>query len=77
MDMSTTDWEESGDWFVDRFSQIMQDMKNNRKKRRAITEKFESEIRAREEAVRGKSENLKKTFEDMQASGEGVLRGKV
>jgi hypothetical protein len=55
----------------------MQDMKNNRKKRRAITEKFESEIRAREEAVRGKSENLKKTFEDMQASGEGVLRGKV
>jgi hypothetical protein len=75
--ISTAEWEESGAWFVDKFADLMKAFMEKRKQRRLATERFESELRAREKVIRGKSENLDKMFKDMKASGEDMLRGKV
>jgi hypothetical protein len=55
----------------------MKQLKEKRQEKRRVTEKFEAEIEAREKVVRGKSDLFEKKLKEMQASGEGVLRGKM
>lgn len=75
--LSTKQWEEAGDWLIDKFADLLKQLKDKRQEKRALTEEFETEIEAREKAVRGKSEHLDKKFNEMRASGEDVLRGKM
>lgn len=75
--LSTREWEEAGDWLVEKFADLLKQLKEKRQEKRKITEGFEAEIEAREKAVRGKSDLLDKKLKDMRASGEGVLRGKI
>lgn len=75
--ISTAEWEQSGEWFVHKFADLMKAFMEKRTQRRLATEKFESELRAREKVIRGKSDKLDKMFKDMRASGEDMLRGKV
>ena len=76
-DMPMTEFEDAGDFFIDKFVDLMQKIKEARKKKRELVTAFETEIEIREKAVRGKSETFDKKFKDMRAGGEGVLRGKV
>ena len=75
--LSTSEWEQAGDWLIDKFADLLKQMKQKKQEKRELTEKFEAEIEAREKAVRGKSDLLDKMFDEMKASGEGVLRGKI
>ncbi|PMD50172.1 uncharacterized protein K444DRAFT_260651 [Hyaloscypha bicolor E] len=75
--LSTSEWEEAGDWLIEKFADLMKQLKEKRQEKRRVTEKFEAEIEAREKVVRGKSDLFEKKLKEMQASGEGVLRGKM
>jgi Extracellular mutant protein 11 len=75
--LPTSEWEQAGDWLIEKFADLLKQLKDKRQEKRRITEKFESEIEAREKAVRDKSDLFEKKLKEMQASGEGVLRGKM
>lgn len=76
-EMSMAEYEESGDFFIDKFANLMKQIKDARKKKRGLVTAFEKEIEEREKAIRGKCESLDRQFNDMKAGGENVLRGKV
>jgi hypothetical protein len=75
--LSTSEWEQAGDWLIDKFADLLKQLKNKKQEKRALVEQFEAEIEARENAVRAKSELLDKKFKEMKASGEDVLKGKM
>jgi hypothetical protein len=75
--LSTNEWEEAGDLLIEKFADLLKRLKAKRQEKRKLTEDFEAEIEAREKAVRGKSDLLAKKLDEMKASGEGVLRGKM
>jgi hypothetical protein len=70
-------WEQSGDWFLDRFGDLITKFKEARKAKRETARMFEEELAAREAAVRAKTEETKENLDQMRAGGEGVLRGRV
>jgi hypothetical protein len=74
--LSTAEWEEAGDYLVDKFTYLLQQIKKAKQDKRKRMEEFEAEIEVREKAVRGKSEKFDAEFNDMKASGEGLLKGK-
>jgi len=74
--VSIDDWEASGDWFLEQFSGIMQKMKVARRGKREMMVKFEAEVAAREEAVRGKIEGIGRTLQDLKQEGQTMMQGK-
>ncbi|KAE8450507.1 hypothetical protein EG329_006237 [Mollisiaceae sp. DMI_Dod_QoI] len=74
--LSTDDWEEGGDWFVERFAELVNEIKNKRKEKKETTRSYEAEISAREKLVRGKSDGFDREFKAMRVGGEGILRNK-
>ncbi|KAI1347536.1 extracellular mutant protein 11-domain-containing protein [Xylaria sp. FL0043] len=74
--MSVRDWEESGDWFLERFGDIMVRFKEARKEKREIVNAFENEIAEREEAVRNKIHGIGQTLADLKSEGEGMMLNK-
>lgn len=74
--MPVRDWEESGDWFLERFGEIMARFKEARKEKRDIANAFESEIAEREEAVRNKIYGIGQTLADLKTEGEDMMLGK-
>lgn len=74
--MSLEEWQESGDWFMERFQDLMASIRRARSEKRAIAQEFEDELAVREEAVRDKTDGLERMMRDMKTGGEGVLRGK-
>ncbi|KAI0875880.1 extracellular mutant protein 11-domain-containing protein [Hypoxylon argillaceum] len=74
--MPVKDWEDSGDWFLERFGDIISRFKEARKEKRDIVNTFESEIAEREEAVRNKIYGIEQTLADLKAEGEGMMLGK-
>ncbi|CAI4210605.1 unnamed protein product [Parascedosporium putredinis] len=71
--MSVTDWNRSGDWFLEQFGVLIQRMKESRQERRAVVEKYEQEISAREEAVRHKTDSVNKKLNKMKQNGLKVV----
>lgn len=71
--MSVTDWERSGDWFLEQFGSLIQQMKENRQQRRAVVDKYEREIANREESVRLKTESIHKKLDKMKQNGLRVV----
>ncbi|KAI0484740.1 extracellular mutant protein 11-domain-containing protein [Xylariaceae sp. FL0804] len=74
--MSVRDWEDSGDWFLERFGAVVDSFKTARKSKRAVMEGFENEIAEREEAVRNKIQGIDHTLGDLKVEGEGMMQGK-
>lgn len=74
--MPVKDWEEAGDWFLDRFGEIIDRFKEARKEKRNIIEAFENEIAAREEAVRNKIQSIGQTLTNLKTEGEDMMLGK-
>ncbi|KAI2635078.1 extracellular mutant protein 11-domain-containing protein [Xylaria nigripes] len=75
--MSVKDWEESGDWLLERFGDIIDRFKEYRKEKREIVNTFENEIAGREEAVRNKIRGIGQTLTDLKSEGEGMMLGKM
>lgn len=75
--MSKDEWEKSGDWFINQFTDLMKKMKEARQTKRDIAKKFEDEISVRQEAVRSKTEGIERVLSEMKTGGEGVLRRKM
>ncbi|KAI1405294.1 extracellular mutant protein 11-domain-containing protein [Hypoxylon fuscum] len=74
--MPVKDWEASGDWFLDRFGEVMQRFRDSRQAKRALMEGFENEIAERGEAVRNKIQGIDGTLADFRREGEGMMLGK-
>ncbi|KAI0860653.1 extracellular mutant protein 11-domain-containing protein [Xylaria cubensis] len=74
--MPVQDWEEAGDWFLERFGEIMARFKETRKEKRDIVNAFENEIAEREEAVRSKIHGIGQTLADLKTEGEDMMLGK-
>lgn len=75
--MPLDQWEQSGDWFLDHFSDIMSKLKDARRTKRDVSKAFEVELADREKAVRDRSEGIQEVMRQMRAGGECVLRGRA
>jgi hypothetical protein len=75
--MPLDQWEQSGDWFLGRFGDIMSKLKDARRAKRDISKAFEEELAGREQAVRANAEGIQEVFRQMRAGGEGVLKGRT
>ncbi|KAL2891599.1 hypothetical protein HOO65_010957 [Ceratocystis lukuohia] len=71
--MTVTDWERSGDWFLDQFGDLVQQVIQARKDRRAIVGQFESEVASREEQVRTKHDSIERKMNKMKHNGLKVV----
>ncbi|KAI1083396.1 extracellular mutant protein 11-domain-containing protein [Whalleya microplaca] len=74
--MPIKDWENSGDWFLERFTEVMQRLKESRQAKRAMVENFENEVAERQEAVKNKIQGIGQTLADLKNEGEGLMAGK-
>ncbi|KAJ3560751.1 hypothetical protein NPX13_g9197 [Xylaria arbuscula] len=74
--MSVHDWEESGDWFLEQFGDIMARFKEARKEKRHIVDTFENEIAEREAAVRNRIHGIGQTLADLKTEGQSMMLGK-
>ncbi|KAJ6444387.1 extracellular mutant protein 11 domain-containing protein [Purpureocillium lavendulum] len=75
--MSMEDWELSGDWFVDQFTDIMKRLKQARQSKRRMIGRFEDEASAREEAVRLRADTIDRKLVKMRQDGLRVVQDKI
>jgi hypothetical protein len=71
--LSTDEWEEAGDWFLDQFSSIIQRTKQARQKKRKLAQGFEDEIEKRHKHVSKKQHQVEEAMHKMQTQGEGLV----
>lgn len=74
--LSVSEWDECGDWFLGRFGELVGDIKAARREKREIVSHFESQISAREQAVRNRTEKIEQALTSLKHEGEGMMRGK-
>lgn len=71
--MSMEDWEEAGDWFLERFGDIAKKFKAARQEKRKATQELEKEVAVRHEAVAKKRKLTEDALGEMRESGGRVL----
>ena len=69
------EWEEAGDWFLDRFGETIKRLKDVRREKRKAARAFEDEIEVRETAVSKKRALTRLAMSEMRTSGAAVLQG--
>ncbi|UKZ85280.1 uncharacterized protein TrAFT101_001148 [Trichoderma asperellum] len=74
--MNADDWEEAGDWFADRFGEIMHKLRVARRNKRRMIQEFEQEAASREEAVRLQTEAIDQKLSKMKQDGLRVVNTK-
>lgn len=72
--MSVRDWEDSGDWFLERFGEVVNKFKTARQERRAIADRFETEVATRADTVHTKIERIDETLASMKQEGKGLMQ---
>ncbi|KAJ0113887.1 hypothetical protein J7T55_010131 [Diaporthe amygdali] len=73
--MAVREWDDSGDWFLERFSNIVTKMKEARQAKRKIVEQYETQISEREEEVRRKKENIDRKLSKLKHDSSAMLKG--
>ncbi|KAF2171657.1 hypothetical protein M409DRAFT_50326 [Zasmidium cellare ATCC 36951] len=68
-------WEEAGEWFLQRFGDLTEKLKENRREKRKEIEVFEDEIRDRHNTVAKKQKMTTDALKEMKESGGKVLQG--
>jgi hypothetical protein len=68
-------WEESGEWFLDRFRDISRNLMQARREKRKAAQEFERSIGARHEEVSKKRKCTEDALKEMRKSGGELLRG--
>lgn len=74
--MPVRDWEDSGDWFLEQFGDIVKRMKEARQDKRRLVENYEAEISSREEAVRRKKESIERKLSKLRHDGDAMMKDK-
>lgn len=74
--MSVRDWEDSGDWFLEQFGDVVRRMREARQAKRKMVEQFETEVSNREEAVRLKKESIDRKLSKLKNDSHAMMRGK-
>ncbi|KAI8959007.1 extracellular mutant protein 11-domain-containing protein [Daldinia sp. FL1419] len=74
--MPVNDWEASGDWFLERFGEVLQRFREARQMKRKVIQGFENEVAERGEAVRNKIQTIDSTLAELKSEGEGMMIGK-
>jgi hypothetical protein len=73
--LNIDEWEEAGDWFLDRFGETIKRLKDVRREKRKAARAFEDEIEVRETAVSKKRVLTRAAMVEMKTSGAAVLQG--
>lgn len=68
-------WEEAGDWFQQRFSEVFAKLKTARRKRRDLASTYEQRIAQRQQAVAKKRRITDDALSEMKRTGHLVLEG--
>lgn len=71
--LDITEWEQSGEWFTQQFSQVMDKMRRSRQERRSVATQFEKEVSERHDAVIREHASLESALAGMKKSGGAVL----
>jgi hypothetical protein len=71
--LTTTEWEDTGDWFLDEFSNIIRRTKEARQKKRKLAREFEDEIKTRHKHVSRKHRQVEDAMSKMQVQGQGLV----
>ena len=71
--LPTTEWEDAGDWFLDRFQDIIRRTKEARQKKRKLAQEFEAEVEKRHEHVSKRQHQVQQAMEKMKSQGEGLV----
>jgi hypothetical protein len=71
--LSADEWEQGGEWFLERFAEMVQRIVKARKEKRELAKEFEVEVEKREEIVRKRQEDVESALKDMKRGGLGVL----
>nr|POE82398.1 hypothetical protein CFP56_67568 [Quercus suber] len=69
------EWEEAGDWFLDRFGDLVRDFRVARQKKRKAARSMEDEIEQRHEEVVKKKQTIELTLDSIRATGATILSG--
>lgn len=70
------DWETAGDWFLDRFGEVIGKLREARNERRQAARDFEAEIEQRSLAIDKKRKLTDAVLDEMKSSGAAVLTPK-
>ena len=73
--LSLDEWEQAGEWFLGRFSNVVGKLKEARQEKRQAARLFEDEIQSRFKAVGKKRKQIEESFSEMKESGGKVLQG--
>jgi len=73
--LNIDEWEEAGDWFLDRFGDTIKALKNVRREKRKAARAFEDEIEQRETQVSKKRSLMNDAMGGMKSNGAAVLLG--
>ena len=73
--LNIDEWEEAGDWFLDRFGDTIKQLKDVRREKRKAARAFEDEIEVRETAVSKRRALTNAAMAEMKTSGAAVLQG--
>lgn len=68
-------WEEAGDWFLDRFGELVSRFKTARQEKRKAARTFEDEIEKRHEAISKKRKVTEDALGEMKINGALILQG--
>ncbi|KAF2217959.1 hypothetical protein CERZMDRAFT_80595 [Cercospora zeae-maydis SCOH1-5] len=72
--LSIDEWEDAGDWFLERFGDIVRRLKESRRHKRRVASAFEDKIEQRSEAVSKKQKLTQGALDEMRESGGKVLQ---
>jgi hypothetical protein len=73
--LNIDEWEEAGDWFLERFGDTIKALKNVRREKRKAARALEDEIEQRETHVSKKRHLTNVAMSGMKSSGAAVLHG--
>jgi hypothetical protein len=71
--LSTNEWEDAGDWFLDQFSKIIKKTREARQKKRKEAQGYEQEIEERHKHVAKKQRLVEGAMAKMKTQGEGLV----
>lgn len=71
--LPTREWEDAGDWFLDRFGDIISRAKEARQKKRKVAREFEDEVEKRYRKVAKKQQIVEKALDEMKEKGQDLI----
>ncbi|KAK6827862.1 hypothetical protein PG987_011203 [Apiospora arundinis] len=71
--MPVGDWDDAGDWFLEKFGGVMNSLREARQAKRQMIDAFENEVAEREDAVRHKISGIDKTLVDLKSEGAKLM----